>query len=295
MNAKWIYVLVGLMLSFPLAGTARDQYQDLDKNIPYEDLEELKVDVEIGVAKIDLGKTEGNNLLEAKIHYKEKRGEPIIKFDKSGKVGYLTIKSPENEDGEDHGIHSASGIKTGEERWVLRFSPKVPTEFSLDLGMVDGALDMTGLKVSDLELSSGLSDLSMYFDEPNPVEMRELKIDCGLGEFTGKGLGNANFQRLRVEGGLGTVKLDLSGQWRQKEDVEAKVEVGLGTARLEVPEALGIEVNAGENFLSSVDLDRGFMKIREGRQRTSNWQDAAHRLVIDAEVGLGSLKINRGQ
>jgi hypothetical protein len=134
----------------------------------------------------------------------------------------------------------------------------------------------------------------MIFDEPNSEKMRELKVDCGLGEFTGKGFGNANFQRLRVEGGLGTVRLDLFGQWRLPE-VEARVEVGLGSARLEVPDSLGVEINANDNFLSSIDLDRGFLKIRDGRHRTSNWEGAAHRLVIDAEVGLGSLKINRGE
>jgi hypothetical protein len=295
MIARWTFPLIGLLLILPAAARDHDIYLDLSRTIPYEELDELKVDIELGVANIILAKAEGNNLLEAKIHYKEKRGEPIIKFDKTGKVGYLTIKSAEDEnEAGNHEYNGIHGIKAGEERWELRFSPKIPTVYNIDLGLVDGTLDMTGLKVSDLELSSGLSDLSMMFDEPNSEKMRELKIDCGLGEFTGKGFGNANFQRLKVEGGLGTVRLDLSGQWRLPE-IEASVEVGLGSARLEVPESLGIELNASDNFLSSIDLDRDFLKIRDGRHRTSNWDGAAHRLVIDAEVGLGSLKINRGE
>jgi hypothetical protein len=299
MKLRWILPLVGLlatvwMLAIPAAARDSDQYRDLKKDIPFETLDELKVDVEIGVADILVEKTEGNNLLEAKIRYKVKRGEPIIKFDRSGKVGYLTIKSAENDEDGGHEYKGIHGLKSGEERWELRFSTRVPIIFTMDLGLVDGTLDMTGLKVVDMEVSSGLSDLSMYFDTPNPEKMRELKIDCGLGEFTGKGFGNANFQRLRVEGGLGSVKLDLSGQW-QVPDAEVRVEIGLGSARLEVPEALGIEVNAADNFLSSIDLDRGFLKIRDGRHRTENWSEAVHRLVIDAEVGLGSLKINRGE
>ncbi len=70
-----------------------------------------------------------------------------------------------------------------------------------------------------------------------------------------------------------------------------KLEVGLGSAKIEIPEALGVEVYKEGSFLSSVSLDRAIREVRNGLYRTSSWEDADHRVSVDAEVGLGSIKI----
>jgi len=285
---RWLPIL-GLALLLAGPAWSRDQYEDLVKTIPFEELDELRVEIEIGVADLLVEAVKGNHLLEADIHYKVDRGEPRIRFERSGRVGYLTIKSAESDENDDDGTH-VNGLRSGDENWELRFSPKIPTSFTVDVGLVDGRLDLSGMKVTDLDISSGLSDLDLYFDEPNPVIMKELRIECGLGDFKGRNLGNANFERLRAEGGLGSIVLDLSGQWRVPE-ADIKVEVGLGSARLEVPASLGVEVHAEENFLASLDLDRHINEVRKGLHRSDNWNRAASKLLIDAEVGLGSLRI----
>lgn len=289
MKTPWVLSFFACLLLVTGQGFTKSRYLDLQKNIPYESLDELRVDIEIGIADLTLEKTTGDFLLEAKIHYKESRGEPRLHFDRSGKVGYLTIKSA---DADENGptYNNGRGLKSDEERWELRFSSRIPTSFSLDLGLVDGTIDMSSLKITDLNISSGLSDLELFFDEPNSEIMNELKIECGLGDFNAYNLGNANFQTLRVESGLGSVTLDLSGNWRQAE-AEMKVEVGLGAAKVEVPASLGLEVNAEDNFLSALDLYRDLVKIRKGTHRSENWESAVHRLIIDAEVGMGSLKV----
>lgn len=290
MKPNWIAPILILSLSIPAQSIAKKHYKDLEKAIPYEKIETLNVDVEIGIAELVIGKVEGDNLFEAKIHYLEQRGEPSISFDRAGKVGYLTIKSAECcDEGENLDL---KGIDTGDERWVLLFSPKVRSSFDIEVGLVDGRVDMTGLKVTDLTLSCGLSNLELSFDEPNGEVLKQISLECGLGDLKGRNLGNANFQRLKLESGLGSIKLDLLGEWRQPE-AEITVEVGLGSARLEVPEAIGVEVNAGDNFLSSIDLARDILIVRKGHHRSDNWDSAVHRIVIDADVGLGSLKVRR--
>jgi len=268
----------------------KDRYDDLLKNIPYENIREMRVKIEIGVAELLIEKTQGDNLLEAKIHYKTKRGEPRIRYERSGDVGYLTIKSPETDDEEEENGKSIRGLNSDDVTWELRFSPKVETSFEIEVGLVDGEINMTGLKVNDLSISAGLSDLELTFDEPNPMRMRELAIECGLGDFKAFNLGNANFERARLESGLGSIRADLAGAWKLPE-VEMSVEVGLGSARLEIPEDLGLEVNADDNFLSSLDLDLAMREVRSGRHRSDNWDTAACRLIINADVGLGSLKV----
>ncbi|MFH1861611.1 MAG: toast rack family protein [bacterium] len=296
MKNRWLPILLGLALLAPGFCFAKKNYKDMESKIPYQELDELRVTIELSMAELTLGQTQGNNLLEAKIHYQERRDEPTIHFEQKGKIGYLTIKSGEKEDDDDKGI----SIKVGrmsiagsrdEETWELLFSPKVRTSFEISLGLVDGELDLTDLRVYDLSIESGLADLELTFDRPNTEIIENMKFEVGLGDLKANKLGNANFKMLRVETGLGSADLDFSGKWQVK-DAEMKIEVGLGSAEITIPETIGVEVQAEEGFLSSVDLDRDIKKIRKGLHRSKNWESAGQRFVIDAEVGLGSLDIN---
>ena len=135
-----------------------------------------------------------------------------------------------------------------------------------------------------------MSDIDLDFDEPNEEEIDEIRIEVGLGDFTGNNLGNANFRSLDLECGLGGAELDLTGD-RRVDEAEINVEVGLGSAKIWVPEGLGIEVSKDENFLSSVSLDRSLDEVRDGLFRTANWGNSEHRITIDTDVGLGSIKV----
>lgn len=284
----WIAIILAVIAGLGWC-REKDQYSDLNKKISFEKLDELRVEIEIGVADLRIAQAAEDLLFDGKIHYLEKRGEPRIEFNRSGKTGYLIIKSADSGEQDEH---SLKGLSSRGETWDLRFNSKVPIRFDIEVGLVDGTVDLTGMRVADLNISSGLSNLELSFFEPNSEMLQEMKIECGLGDFKGVRLGNANFRKLRVEGGLGSVKLDLSGQWRQPE-TQLRVEVGLGSARLEIPASLGVEVTAQDNFLSSLDIDRGIREIRKGLYRTANWEEAGNRLIIDAEVGLGSFKIKR--
>ncbi|MBU0519415.1 hypothetical protein KKA00_00780 [bacterium] len=285
MKARWIIAVLITTLLIPQFVGARDRYEDLQKTIPFEKLDELQVDIDIGIAELIIGKAKSNNILEADITYKVKRGEPDIRFRKSGKIGYLSIESGDkgndiNSDNRDH----------GDEVWELLFTDKIPITFTIDVGLVDGMLNMTGLRIIDLDISGGLSDIDLEFDEPNKETIDQIRIEVGLGDFKGYNLGNANFKSLKVECGLGSATLDLTGDWRIPE-AEMDIEVGLGSAKVEIPSRIGVEVMAEESFLSSVNLDRELREVRDGIHRSANWNDAKSRISIDAQVGLGSVKI----
>jgi hypothetical protein len=285
MKSNWMALVLCLLIIIPLSAGARDKYERLTENIPFEALDELQVELDIGIAELILGKASGNYLLEADINYKIRRGEPEIRFRKSGKTGYLTIES-----GDRDGDFDDDDDEKGDETWELLFSPKVKIAFDIDIGLVDGELNMTDLRVIEISISGGLSDITLDFDEPNKEEIDDIRIEVGLGEFNGNNLGNANFRNFKMECGLGSAELCLEGDWRVAE-AEMDVEVGLGSAKIYVPGELGIEVAKDENFLSSVSIDRELDEVRDGLYRNDNWHDAEHRITIDTDVGLGSIKV----
>ncbi len=284
MRAKWMIPIISILLIIPACVSAKDRLETLLEKIPFEAIDELEVEIDIGIADLNIGQAKGDNILEADIRYNTRRGEPEIRFKRSGKVGYLTIESGDRDRDYD------DDKDFDDETWELLFTPKVKIAFEMDIGLVDGKLDMTGLRIVDLRISGGLSDIDLDFDEPNKEEIDEIRIEVGLGDFNGNNLGNANFRKLNLECGLGGAELDLAGEWRIDE-AEMSVEVGLGSAKIWVPEILGVEVSKNDNFLSSVSLDRSLREVRDDLYRTANWDDAKTQLTIDTEVGLGSIKV----
>ncbi|TKJ42181.1 hypothetical protein CEE37_00450 [candidate division LCP-89 bacterium B3_LCP] len=281
MLKRKLLTIISLLLILPVLTFARSDFENFQKTIPYEDLENLEIEIEIGIAELTIGQVEGNNLLEANVRYDTDYDEPKISFRKSGKTGYLIIESRSDKDGE---------LNTEDERWELLFTTKIPLNLQIDIGLVEGQLDMTALKLTDLEIAGGLSNIELTFDEPNQERLDEINLEIGLGNFTAIGLGNANFGKLNLECGLGSATLELDGKWKVDE-AELNLEVGLGSATVKIPEDLGVEVYSQSNFLSEVDLDRSIIEVRDGLYRNGNWDSAPHRLTIDAEVGLGSIEV----
>jgi hypothetical protein len=287
MFSKWVLAALPVMLILSPAYAAVKKFEQLNRTIAFDQISELELEIEIGEADLKIGQVAGDNLLEAKIDYLLSRGEPIIEYHRTGNVGRLHIIS--GDQGEEKDQHNR-GLHEYDEKWELNFTTKIPLNIDLQMGMVDAEVNLSGMRVINLDLSGGLSDVEIAFNEPNKEEIDEIKIDVGLGDFNGIGLGNANFHRLNLNTGLGKADLDLSGVWKIAR-ADVVLEVGLGRAIVVIPRKIGIEVSAEENFLSSIDLDRLIAKIDDGLYRTSNWNSAATRLNIQAEAGLGGIKI----
>ncbi|MCX6640379.1 MAG: toast rack family protein [bacterium] len=287
MKWKWITTAISMMLILPPISMAQNKLEHLQWVVPFEEIKEFRVELEIGAADLRIGKVQGDNLLEAKIEYLASRGKPEMDYHRTGSIGKLHIISAEQDDEKNSHIR---GIHKDSEQWELLLSSKVPMDLTLEMGLVDGIIDLTGMRIINLNLSGGLSDIEISFNEPNPEEIAVAKIEVGLGEFNGIKLGNANFRKLTLDNGLGRANLDLSGLWRVSR-ADLDLQVGLGKAVVTVPKNLGIEVTAEDNFLSSVDLDRLIAKISDGVFRTANWDKASTQLKILAEAGLGSIKV----
>jgi len=101
-------------------------------------------------------------------------------------------------------------------------------------------------------------------------------------------LTNAKTDQLQFDCGLGSAELDFGGATLRDMDIE--VNVGLGSVTLVIPEAYNVEMEAEENFLSSIDT-RGLMKTRRGFYRSRNQDPSQPTLRITASVGLGSIDI----
>jgi predicted membrane protein len=111
-------------------------------------------------------------------------------------------------------------------------------------------------------------------------------MEVGAAEFTARRIGNLNASALSVSAGVGKVRLELTGQWR--EDATIDVQMGLGSLELAVPEGLGIRL-VRQTFLASLDSE-GLVKRGEAYYST-NWDSARRRVTVDVDAAFGSVKV----
>ena len=205
------------------------------------------------------------------------------------RVGYLDLELGTGGNGEATSGLSLSQLDRG--KWSLNLTDAVPISFDVELAASKGDFDLSGLQVRDFNLSTSASEVTLSFDSPNTSTIENLNIETGVSTFAGRNLGNANFRRMRFEGGVGTYTLDFSGLAEREVDVDATV--GMGTLTIIVPLTVGARIFYDENWMSSINLQEGWTTTAENEFSTENYRSAGARMNIRVESGLGSIKIRR--
>jgi hypothetical protein len=248
---------------------------------PKDDIDLLVANIDLAAGKFNLRSERIDDIIQADVEYDDRQVEIYSDYSRKGRTGYLEIGSD---------LLTKTHVETEDNRWEIALSKAYKTELSVDIGVCDARFDLGGIPLTYLNVDVGAAGGSVIFGEPNPEVMEDIIIDAGASKFEIEKLGNANFEMLSFEGGVGKFILDFSGQYRIKS--RAEISVGLGKAIIHIPGDLPVRVEAEENFLSSIefknaddfDVEGGYFESRDFRN-----SDIGLNLRID--VGLGSAEI----
>lgn len=283
--ACWRHVLVFLILTVFVA--ARENR--LEKNVPYRGEKLVDVSMDIGLGQVNVFPMEDNKyILKAVVNYSSDEYRPLIEYFQLGSKGRLKLRSKKKEGKKFFGFKSGDVGKNFGNEWVLNFSTVVPYNFEINLGLGSGDLDFTSVKLRDFEMSVGLSDVKVRFDEKNIEKLENFEVSTGLGNVTVYGLLNSNAEKFKVDCGMGSAVIYLRGDVER--DVTGYLTVGLGSMTIKISRKFGVELRAEKSFLSSLGLD-DFYEYDNGIYRSSNWDDAQRKIFLFLEVGLGSINI----
>jgi hypothetical protein len=173
----------------------------------------------------------------------------------------------------------------------VRFNDEIPISFEVELGAGRGDINLSGLLVKDIKISTGASSVEMRCDKPNGIAAQNIEIESGVSKFTASNLCNTNFKKLKFSGGVGAYKLDFGGTLNH--DANANIEVGLGSVSVSVPKSMATRLLYDAGFFSSFDLDDDFEKQKSGIYETEGYNESNAKLTIQIESGLGSVKVRR--
>lgn len=162
----------------------------------------------------------------------------------------------------------------------------IPMDLDLEFGAVRADIDLGGLSLTDLTLSTGASESTVDVSESNTQAMESASFQVGAADFTARHLGNLNARRIRVDAGIGEVKLWFTGSWQR--DAQIAVKMGLGSLELRLPDGLGVKLTK-DSFLTSLDSE-GMVK-RGDAYYSLDWDRAERKVSIDLDAAFGSVKV----
>lgn len=239
----------------------------------------LQVQVRYGAGSLELHAEEGTNLYRFDLRYDQDVFEPVHVYDDE----VLRIGVRRTEDASN--VRTRSGGKL-----ELLLSTEVETHLDMQFGAVQADVDLGGLALAGLMVKTGASESRLDVSRPNTARIREATFEAGAAEFTATNLGNLNAQEIRVDAGVGEVKLDFGGEWNQNADID--LNVGLGSVHLTFPRNLGVRL-VRSGFLASVDVD-GLDKMDDGYY-SPNWESADHRVTVDVTAAFGTVRVEWGR
>jgi len=266
---------LALVVSFP--GTlAAQSWRTVTLSRQASGESDLNVQIRYGAGRFTVGPAEKGLLYRMQLRYDEDTFEPVSDFD--GQRLRLGVE----------GI--GDGIRIGKNRsggeMEVELARNVEMDLDLEFGAVRADLDLGGLALTDLTLSTGASESVVDVSEPNPVAMRRASFEVGAADFTARHLGNLNARSIEVDAGVGEVSLWFNGQWQQ--DGAVAVNMGLGSLELRFPEGLGVRLTK-KSFLSSLDSE-GLVK-RGDAYYSLDWDTAQHKVTVDLEAAFGSVRV----
>lgn len=215
----------------------------------------------------------------ATLRYDARAVEPIYRY--AADSGALRI-----------GTRERSGRTAGDGRRLaeldIALGASGPLAIDVRAGAAESMLDLSGLPITSLSVSSGASDTRVRFDQPNPVRMKSLTLSTGAASIVADRLGNANAEEIVVRSAVGEIELDLSGSWQQ--DTELRAEVALGALTIRVPADVGVHVRTSRVLAS---FSHTGLSRRDGAYVSENWDTAAHKLRIYAQTVVGFLTVEQ--
>jgi len=268
-------ILVALLSAVAAPAIHAQNMRTVTTSRQLDDDQQVHVSVEYGVGRFSVRSVGEGLLYRMNLRFDEDRFQPVAEYSNHNlALGVESIRRS----------RMRGNRESGE--LELELARGVPMDLDLEFGAVHAELDLGGLALTDLDLSTGASESTIDISEPNRERMETARFEVGAAEFEVHRLGNLNAERIEFDAGVGSLVLWLDGEWQR--DARLSVDMGLGALELHVPEGLGIQLRK-DSFFTALDSE-GLVK-RGDTFESLDWNDADHRVTIDLDAAFGSVKV----
>lgn len=264
-----ILVILGLYLLFgrnSIGSPTKTGYF----SAPLGDTKSARINLNLSVGEASITPLTGSDkLIDAEVHY---IGE--MDFSVSGESEKIVTLRQTSDSGL-HWINPATWFANFDGLpWRVGLTPDVPLDLNVSGGAGRSELNLHGLNITGLKLQGGVGQ--MIVSLPASTNSYNVQIQGGLGETRLNFLADTSAS-IRIQGGVGQIIINTPS------DAALRLRSRGGIGSVDVPSRL-IRTAGGDS-----DFELG----KTGTWETPDFVTAAHKIEIDYEGGVGTLRVNQ--
>ena len=287
-------IIIGITLLTKILAYEGDQCKKVDYEFNVKKFDALRVYIDFGIGRLNLSPGKSRYFITGFIDYNNSLSAPSVSLTSNNNIAKLKIDvKADMKFGNNDGNFSLDDLNINKDDNNYKINFQLPTHIATDINLEFGLgaanLDFTGLRISQLKMDCGLSDVRMKVTKPNRIDCDKVEISTGISDYNGTGLGNLNSSKYIIDVGLGTADVDLTGG--SSRDIDLNISVGLGSLELTLPDHVNIKLMVESGLISSVDV-RGLLSKGDGHYESKDWHDRWSIIEGKISVGLGSVDVD---
>ncbi len=175
--------------------------------------------------------------------------------------------------------------------WKVYLTENKPYALSLDYGLGNANIDLSGLSIKRLKIKTGNADVNVFYGSgiENQIEMDTFFVKVDMGSLSVSQLNLARSRVVMADVGFGNIMLDFSEKPSNGNHVKGSV--GAGNLVILLPAAeTPVMVKINNSWLCSLDLCKSLKRVSENTfVNTAYTNGGKNPLTFDLDVSLGKI------
>ena len=252
-------VLLCLFLAIGSLGAftqAQSKSTLLKKSIGFGKAKDIRTDIYFFAGELNIN-TSTDELAECFYGYVNGFLKPMMTYSEVGKVGYLSIKSEE----ENKGLH----LDENNNKWNLNLNRNIKNDISIKLraGKANINLEESKLNVFEYKMTAGESNINLR---------------------------NTSVAQVRFNLLAGKANIDLSGKWHN--DGVAEIKGGVGEITVIVPYNTGVRITAS-GVLGEVNIP--FFHRNGNIYTNDSFEKTRNTIFLNISGGIGQINVKMAE
>lgn len=174
--------------------------------------------------------------------------------------------------------------------WKMYLTDTKPYVLELTYGMGQAHVDLSGLSIRRLKISTGSADVNVGYESlENHIDMDTLYVKADLGTVNVRNINFSRAHNVVADVGFGNMTLDFSG--RPLVNNRVKGSVGAGNLTIVLPDnSVPVLVKVRESWLCSVSMTGNLKSIGNNTYVNEAYQkNPRNPMQFDVDVSMGNI------
>ena len=258
-------LILSIIFYITIINAKSDHYKNLEYQYNIKKYDRLRVYLDCSIGNLVMKPSNNKYIITGNIDYNSTLAKPIVKLTNKSNISRLDLKIKADKIiKSDNKSLVNSLIEDGNDNYKINFEmpTKMSTDMNLNFGLGKVDLDFTGIRIAQLIMNCGLSDVTLINTKSNIINCENIHISTGISDFNSTGLGNFNSSNYSFDVGMGSAEIDMSGSANKNSNL--KIDVTVGSLELKLPKNTNIELLIEKSILSSVNV-KGLISSGDGK------------------------------